>query len=35
MISTVVFKHAKKKNNEIAVYIPKETILKELVAKIE
>jgi hypothetical protein len=31
--STVLLKHGK--NNGIAVYFPKETILKELAAKIE
>jgi hypothetical protein len=32
----VLLKHEKKqKNNGIAVYVPKETILKEMAAKIE
>jgi hypothetical protein len=33
MTSTVLLKHAK--NDGIAVYVPKETILKEMAAKIE
>jgi hypothetical protein len=33
MISTVLLKHGK--NNEITVYVPKETVLKEMVAKIK
>jgi hypothetical protein len=33
MTSTILLKHGK--NDEIAVYIPKEIILKEIVAKIE
>jgi hypothetical protein len=33
MTSTVLLKH--RKNDGIAVYVPKETILKEMAAKIE
>jgi hypothetical protein len=33
MTSTVLLKHGK--NNEIAAYVPKETILKEMAAKIK
>jgi hypothetical protein len=33
MNSTVLLKH--RKSDEIAVYVPKETILKEMAAKIE
>jgi hypothetical protein len=33
MTSTVLLKH--EKNHGIAVYVPKETILKEMAAKIE
>jgi hypothetical protein len=33
MTSAVLLKHGK--NDEIAVYVPKETVLKEMAAKIE
>jgi hypothetical protein len=35
MTSTVLLTRGKKKNDGIAAYIPKETILKEMAAKIE